>query len=263
MDRQLALAGADDRVGEAVGTRRAEVGVEEVAAVGVDVGDRRGRVGGRPAPWRCPGSRRPRWRGTGRWPGCRAGGSGKTGAAAEVGVGADGAGRTATSRSPARPRDERASDLTHPGVVNVGYAPHVLRSSRDLELVDLELADGRLPIVRRPTLSRPIAKPPTRRRRRRALRCASRRGPASGRLAGRASGRKKAIPAAASPQTVARLAWGADERGRAADPAGDPARAVGGPAPDPRCLRRPRRAHGQTAGGPGRCPITTMSPAPW
>jgi hypothetical protein len=38
-DRQLALAGANDGVGEAVGARRAEVGVEMVAAVGVDVGD--------------------------------------------------------------------------------------------------------------------------------------------------------------------------------------------------------------------------------
>jgi hypothetical protein len=35
VDRQLVLAGADDRVGEAVGTRRAEVGMEEVAAGGV------------------------------------------------------------------------------------------------------------------------------------------------------------------------------------------------------------------------------------
>jgi hypothetical protein len=44
VDRQLALAGIDDRVGEAVGARRAKVGVEMGAAVGVDVGDDGGGV---------------------------------------------------------------------------------------------------------------------------------------------------------------------------------------------------------------------------
>src|SRR4051794_27582009 len=41
VDRQLALTGADYGVGEAVGARRAEVGMQVVAAMGVDVGDNR------------------------------------------------------------------------------------------------------------------------------------------------------------------------------------------------------------------------------
>jgi hypothetical protein len=49
MDRQLASAGVDDGEGEAVGAWRAEVRVQVVAAVGVDVGDvcSRARVAGR------------------------------------------------------------------------------------------------------------------------------------------------------------------------------------------------------------------------
>ena len=44
VDRELALAGADHGVGEAVFARGAEVGVEAVAALAVDVGDHRRRV---------------------------------------------------------------------------------------------------------------------------------------------------------------------------------------------------------------------------
>ena len=43
-DRQLALSGADHGIGEAIGPRRAEVGMQHVAALGVDVGDDRGGV---------------------------------------------------------------------------------------------------------------------------------------------------------------------------------------------------------------------------
>ena len=45
VDRQHPLPRADDRVGEAVGARRAEVRVQAVAAVGVDVGDVGARAG--------------------------------------------------------------------------------------------------------------------------------------------------------------------------------------------------------------------------
>jgi len=45
MNRQLALPSADHGVGEAIGARRAEVRMEVVAAVGVDVGDVGGGAG--------------------------------------------------------------------------------------------------------------------------------------------------------------------------------------------------------------------------
>ena len=126
VDRQLALAGADDRVGEAVGARRAEVGVEEVAAVGVDVGDGGGGVGGdrRLGDVLVPG-------GLG---GERGGVGGKAGRRSRGRPGScrgRGRGRRRRGSAPAPPRRSastaRAGEpahptLTHLGVVNVGYA---------------------------------------------------------------------------------------------------------------------------------------------
>ena len=149
VDRQLALAGADDRVGEAVGARRAEVGVEEVAAVGVDVGDRRGRVAGdrRLGDVLVPGGLGRR--GRVRWPAVPGGRVGEDGAAAEVGVGADGAGASVAPIASRRQREQRRGrEPAQPTLTPLWCGQCRLRASlaserswmcepADLELVDL------------------------------------------------------------------------------------------------------------------------------
>ncbi len=190
VDRQLGLAGADDGVGEAVGARRAEVGVEVVAAVGVDVGDGRGGVGGDGGagdvlvPGGLVGQR-------GRTGGERGRRVGEDLAAAEVRVGADGLGRGrpgAAARS-ARWRGEPARLIPLGGVPSGSCSFSTSSSPIFRRLIAARS------IARRPTVSRPIAKPPTA-----AAPTASAPIAAAPRIwapvmvAGRASGRKKAIP---------------------------------------------------------------------
>ena len=166
MDRQLALAGADHRVGEAVGARRAEVGVQVVAAVGVDVGDvgGRARVARRLGDVLVPGG----LVGLGRRGGRQRGGrGGEDGAGAEAGVGAERAGRgrrrppaIATLASepwpgPSRPRLSPPHPRFTPRASARGLAGDRSRDHRP-RLAD-RCATDREP----PDASRPIAKPPT------------------------------------------------------------------------------------------------------
>ena len=149
VDRQLGLAGADHGVGEAVGARRAEVGMEEVAAVGVDVGDGRGGVGGDGGVGDVlvPGG----------LVGERGGGGGERGrrvgedlAAAEVGIGADG-----RALRPARRRARSSATRARPArlILRAACRRGTLQPL-DLELADLQAADRR-PVDREPTDGEP------------------------------------------------------------------------------------------------------------
>ena len=232
MDRQPALAGADHRVGEAVFARRAEVGVEVVAAVGVDVGDRRGRVAG---------DRRLR---DVLVPGRLVGEGGRAGREGRGRVGEDlaGAERRVGADRGARPGEqgERASSAAAATASRVGSFPPCGQTRHAGQSGRSRTESGRSrpprprrrptfarPIARRPTLSRPIAKPPI-----------------------AAAPTARAPIAVASPASIAAANRSAARLPSLDHRSGPHTRVLGAPAPDPRGLRsRHPAARGRSAGG--------------
>ncbi len=221
VDGELALARADDGEGEAVGAGRAEVGVEVVAAVGVDVGDvgGRARVARRLGDVLVPGGLVGKRRSAGRERGRRVG---EDLAGAEARVGAEGLGggggercehgrageyegRLARSLSFPRPGGENPGFVTGAGVPRARSACRPRAPRRRA----CRSWPGGSPAGRRRGARSQSRR--SRRRRRRARRSRRRHGRCAPVAEAAADlGRRRAmLRGLAIAATVARLAWGA------------------------------------------------------